>query len=265
MGFDVNLSYLSRLLTSGLVCLAVVSPIRAFSDQSKGDVLSIDPAGAINICNAKSNCENIVPNGDLKQAIDDGYEKLSIVDIYKDGNQEVAATSAGGCSKFFSVSRSTHAFSVLNISANDKDICNYQIADNHLISSYKLDSKQYEDIYELKDGIYQLVFSDGCVGCDQITRSVYQDGKISGKLLVTGQGNYAERRPVTSSVIAGKAWLYSEAASASITKNYLIKGNKVQLLKFNDADGLWYLVKYGAKENKSIIKWIKCEDLEICH
>ncbi|WP_429468098.1 hypothetical protein [Paraburkholderia sp. WSM4175] len=97
----MNLSELNRLLVSGLICMAVMVPLHAFSDQSSANVLSIDTAGAIQVCNTKSGCKNIAPTADLKKAIDDGYENISIVDIYKDGNQEVAATSTGGCSRFF--------------------------------------------------------------------------------------------------------------------------------------------------------------------
>ncbi|WP_429468096.1 hypothetical protein [Paraburkholderia sp. WSM4175] len=166
---------------------------------------------------------------------------------------------------FFSFNRTTHTFSALDFVGNGKDICNYKIDKNHLISSYKLDSKQYEDVYEVRNGAYQIVLSDGCVGCDQVTRSVYQDGRLSGKLLVTNQRSYSERRPVTSSVTANKAWLYSRPENTSINKMYLVKDDKVQLLEFNDADGLWYLVKYITKENKAILKWIKCEDLAVCN
>ncbi len=249
----MNLSELNRLLVSGLICMAVMAPLHAFSDQSGANVLSIDTAGAIQVCNTKSGCKNIAPTADLKKAIDDGYENMSIVDIYKDGNQEVAATSTGGCSRFFSFNRTTHTFSALDFVGNGKDICNYKIDKNHLISSYKFDSKQYEDVYEVRNGAYQIVLSDGCVGCDQVTRSVYQDGRLSGKLLVTNQRSYSERRPVTSSVTANKAWLYSRPENTSITKMYLVKDDKVQLLEFNDADGLWYLVKYLTKKIKQFL------------
>lgn len=68
-----------------------------------------------------------------------------------------------------------------------------------------------------------------------------------------------------SSVTAGKAWLYSEASNTSLTKMYLVKGDKVQLLEFDDSNGLWYFLKYSSKENRAILKWVKCEDLAICN
>lgn len=185
MDLEVNLSDLNRLLIRGLVCVAVMVPLQAFPDQAQENMPSVDAAGAIRLCNAKLGCKNIAPTGDLKKAIDDGYERISIVDIYKDGNAEVAAASVGECSKFFSFNRATHAFSLLTFAGNGRDICNYKVEGIHLISSYKLDSKQYEDVYEVKNGAYQLVVSDGCVGCDQVTRSVYHDGQLSEKLLVT--------------------------------------------------------------------------------
>ncbi|RQN40800.1 hypothetical protein [Paraburkholderia tropica] len=237
----------------------------AVSHAEAGEAsLLVDATGAIRFCNEKSNCRSVVPTGELKKAIDDGYEHVSVVDIYKNGNQQIVATSEGAneCSKFFSFDPTTFKFSVLKFS--DRDICNYQIARNHLISSYKLDSKQYEDVYELKDGTFQLALRDGCVGCDQITRSIYKDGKLSETLLVTNQASYTQRQPVTTSVTTDKAWLYADHQDSARTKMYLLKGDKVQLIEFDDSNGLWYFVKYLSKEHGAISKWIKCEDLTIC-
>lgn len=259
-------SKFSRLLTFFIISSAITTPLRTISREAKDNALSVGASGAIIFCTptSKAGCENILPSGDLKKAIDDGYEHLSIVNIYKDGDLKVVATSFGGCSTFFSFNQLTRAFSTLYFQGNGKDICNYKIEKNHLISSYKLDSKQYEDVYELRNGAYWLVLSDGCVGCDQVTRSIYQDGRLSSELLVTNRKNYSQRRPVTSSVATDKAWLYSAPSNASKNKIYLVKGDVVQLLKFNDADGLWYFAKYLSKGNGAVLKWVKCEDLVIC-
>ncbi|RQH09897.1 hypothetical protein [Paraburkholderia dinghuensis] len=234
-----------------------------FSTSAKNNTLSVDSAGSIKFCRNKSDCEIVTPTGELKSAIDDGYENLSIVEIYKNGNQEIAATSAGGCSRFFSFDQAIHVFSALNVGAG-KDICNYKIDGKYLTSAYKLDSKQHEDVYELKNGTYHLVLSDVCVGCDQVSRSIYRDGQLSEKLLVTSEIKYTQRQPVTSLVATDKAWLFAEASNASRTEMYLVKGDKVQLLEFNDADGLWYFVRYLSKKNGPILKWVKCESLAIC-
>ncbi|WP_201699684.1 hypothetical protein [Paraburkholderia hiiakae] len=244
--------------------MTAIVPLQAFSDRAKENTLSVDASGTVRFCNTQSGCEDIVPTGDLKRAIDDGYEHISIVDIYKNGNQEVAATSAGECSRFFIFNRAIHVFSILRFVGNGRDICNYKINGNHLISSYKLDSKQYEDVYEFRNGAYQLVLSDGCVGCDQVTRSAYKNGRLYEKLLVTNQNNYTQRRPVTSSVRADRAWLYSEPSNTSRTKMYLVKGDRVQLLEFNDVDGFWYFVKYISKSDGALMKWVKCENISIC-
>ncbi|WP_196248883.1 hypothetical protein [Burkholderia multivorans] len=65
--------------------------------------ISIDNTGKIQDCSNSSVCKDIEPTGDLKKAIDEGYENLAVVDIYGDGNKEIAATSGGGnrCSRFF--------------------------------------------------------------------------------------------------------------------------------------------------------------------
>jgi hypothetical protein len=271
-GDYVRLSNSTRQYKDELDYFSEVSPNDLiFSEPLKDGVLSIDAAGAIHICATRSNCKKITPEGELQKAIDEGNENLSIVDIYEDGNQEVAATTGNDvnqCSIFFSFNRATHTFSALDIAGKDRDICNYKLTKNHLISSYRSAAKWYEDIYELKNGIYQLVLSDACVGCDQITRSVYRNGKLAGKLLVTDRRNYSERRPIMASVTVDKAWLYSEPVSSSITAMYLIKDDKVQLLEDNAAnvgndsdDSMGYLVKYITKGNKSIIKWMKYKDL----
>lgn len=264
MGFGVKLSDLKRLLVRSLALLAVMTPLQTFSAHTRSNELSVDAVGVIRFCNAKLSCEEIPKTGDMRKAIADGYEQISIVDIYQDGGQEVAATSADGCSRFFSFDRATRKFYAISFDGTGRDICNYQIHANHLISSYKLDSKQYEDIYDLKNDTYQLVLSDGCVGCDQVARSVYQDGRLSEKLLVSNQNGYNQRQPLASSVLSGKAWLYSAPSSASKTNMYLIKGDRVQLLEFNDANGFWYFIKFRSKGNKFALKWVKCEDLAVC-
>ncbi|MBW9107029.1 hypothetical protein [Paraburkholderia phenoliruptrix] len=258
-------SNLAHLLARGLLCMAVAVPLPASSGQAKYNLPSIYAVDKVRLCNAKSVCKNITPTAELKKAIDEGYENLSLVDIYRDGDEKLVATSAGGCSKFFLFNRATQTFSPISFVGNGRDICNYKVEGRRLISSYKLDSKQYEDVYRIKDGAYQLIVSDGCVGCDQITRSVYHDGELSAKLLVTNETKYGKRRPIISSVRAEWAALYSAASDTSMTKLYLVEGDKVQLLDFDDSNGLWYLVRYVSKQNRSITKWVRCKDLTICN
>lgn len=251
------------LLKFGLIsAIAMAALSVASADIANG--LSVNKTGEIHDCGGLSACKRIEPTGDLKKAIDEGYENLAVVDIYKDGNKEIAATSGGGdrCSKFFSYDRASHRFSALKFS--DRDICNFRVEGDSLISSYRLDAKQYEDIYKLKNGRYQIAITDACIGCDEVSRSVYADGKISEKIIVTNQGDYARRTPITTMVVADKARLYDDHSDSSSAKMYLLKGDKVQLADFNSENGLWYLVKYFTKRHGAILKWIKCESLAIC-
>jgi len=200
----------------------------------------------------------------LEKAIDDGYDNLTIVDLYNDGNQKVAATSPGECTRFFSLDFTTKKFSDVYFEGNGRDVCNYKIDGNRLISSYKFDSKQYEDVYELKNGAYRLILSDECIGCDQIARSVYTNGRVTEKLLVTNQRDYARRRPATSSVATKKAWLYAKPSNAARTQSYLSEGDAVELIEFYDADELWFLARHLSDKIKGSPKWIRCADLLIC-
>ncbi|QVN14626.1 hypothetical protein [Burkholderia sp. LAS2] len=252
------------LLKFGLTFTITVVAVSVASAATYANDLSIDKAGKIRDCGGSSACKEIEPSGDLKKAIDDGYENLAVVDIYKDGNKEIAATSGGGdrCSKFFLYDRASRRFTSLKFS--DRDICNFRIDGDSLISSYRLDAKQYEDIYKIKNRKYQIAISDACVGCDEISRSVYVDGRVSERIIVTNQRNYAQRVPVTTTVAANKARLYDDHSDTSATKMYLLKGDEVQLVEFNSENGLWYLVKYISKWRGIILKWVKCEDLIIC-
>lgn len=236
------------------------------SDASAGivDGLSISKNGEIHDCSGSSACKSIEPTGDLRKAIEDGYENLAVVDIYEDGSKEIAATSRGsdGCSKFFSYDRTSRRFLALRFS--DRDICNFRVEGGRLISSYRFDGKRYEDVYKLENGRYKIAISDACVGCDEVSRSVYTDGKISEKIIVTNQLDYVKRTPVITMVVADKAGLYDDHSDSSLAKMYLLRGDRVQLADFNDENGLWYLVKYFTERHGAILKWIKCEDLAIC-
>jgi hypothetical protein len=263
VGVDLIIFKRDVFFKFGLIsAIAMIALSVASAETVNG--LSINKAGEIRDCSGLSTCKSIEPTGDLKKAIDDGYENLSVVDIYKDGNREIAATSGGGdgCSKFFSYDRASNRFYVLIFSG--RDICNFRVEGDSLISSYRLDARQYEDIYKLKKGRYQIAITDACVGCDEVSRSVYVDGKISEKIIVTNQRDYAKRMPVTTMVVADKARLYDDHSDSSSVKMYLLKGDKVQLVDFNSENGLWYLVKYFTKRHGAILKWIKCEDLAIC-
>ncbi|WP_148093527.1 hypothetical protein [Burkholderia cenocepacia] len=264
MGVGVRIFKRDVSLKLGFTFMIAVGVVSVASTEIYANELSIDKAGKIRDCSGSSVCKDIEPTDDLKKAIDDGYENLAVVDIYKDGNREIAATSGGGdsCSKFFSYDHASRRFSALKFS--DRDICNFRIDGDGLISSYRLDAKQYEDIYKIKNGKYQIAISDACVGCDEISRSVYVDGRVSEKLIVTNQQNYAQRAPVTTAVAVNKARLYDDHSDSSATKMYLLKGDKVQLVEFNSENGLWYLVKYLSRRRGVILKWVKCEDLTIC-
>ncbi|HEF5875978.1 TPA: hypothetical protein SAY52_006705, partial [Burkholderia cenocepacia] len=95
MGVDLIIFKRDVFLKFGLIsAIAMIALSVASAETVNG--LSINKAGEIRDCSGLSTCKSIEPTGDLKKAIDDGYENLSVVDIYKNGNKEIAATSGGG-------------------------------------------------------------------------------------------------------------------------------------------------------------------------
>ncbi|WP_124084050.1 hypothetical protein [Burkholderia gladioli] len=64
-------------------------------------------------------------------------------------------------------------------------------------------------------------------------------------------------------VTASRAYLYAEPASKGKSKSYIIKGDTIELLKISDDLKFW-MVRYTAKDGKSIERWIECGTVNAC-
>ncbi|WP_186259252.1 hypothetical protein [Burkholderia gladioli] len=64
-------------------------------------------------------------------------------------------------------------------------------------------------------------------------------------------------------VTASRAYLYTEPTREDKSKSYIIKGDAVELLKISDDLKFW-MVRYTAKDGKSIERWIECGTVNAC-
>ncbi|WP_347556088.1 hypothetical protein [Robbsia sp. KACC 23696] len=225
--------------------------------------LSIVENNKVLTCESGS-CRLIQISGSLASAIKEEYNRISTADLFHDGNNEIVATHNGvnSCSRFFSYNAVKGSFLELNFS--DKDICGYKIVGDILISVVKDGVKLRQDIYQRDGNTFRLHFSDNCYGCDQVIRTVYDHDAVVDKYLVDGADDYGKRKPLFSTVTAGKALLYGDHSLSSTTHMYLVNGDKVQLLDFDNDDESMYYIRYVGKSGKTIQDWIKCKDLAAC-
>lgn len=225
--------------------------------------LSIVENNKVLTCESDS-CRPIQISGSLASAIKEEYNQISTVDLFHNGHNEIVVTHEGAnsCSRFFSYNAAKGRFSELHFS--NKDICGFKVVGDTLISVAKDGTKLRQDIYQKDGNTFRLRFSDNCYGCDQVSRTVYDHDAAVDRYLVDGASDYGRRKPLFSTVSAGKASLYGDHSLSSTTHLYLVKGDRVQLLEFNNDDASMYYIRYFGKNGRKFQDWVRCEDLADC-
>ncbi|SFP21692.1 hypothetical protein SAMN05216229_10128 [Geopseudomonas sagittaria] len=256
-------------LLAGAILLATTNTF-ATTNKEKPTTLSANGSGAaisITACH-EDICKAITPPETMLDAIHDGYSQISLEDLTLDGIPEIILThnaegSVNACSKVY---RYDSKFETLHSMDNIRNqLCNYSINNDHLVSSYRSGAKWHEDIYKIKNNDLILAFSDSCIGCDYINRTIYLGSTETDTLLVTDNLDYRLRTPISTTVISQKATLYSEPNINRATKMYLINGDEVALTDAtSDENYFWYKIRYATKEGRLINAWLQCEDVKFC-
>ncbi|MFG0382815.1 XAC2610-related protein [Pseudomonas sp. zbq_18] len=260
--------YILNFVASTLFFAATATYAETKADQSAN--IFVNGSGAtisIKLCH-ESSCKTIKTPAEMLDAMDDGYSQISLEDLTLDGVNEIILThSAEGnvniCSKVFQYNNESKKLQ--NLTTLKKQICNYSINENNLISTYKDGAKWHEDIYKTDNNSIHLAFSDSCIGCEYIKRIVYSDDAKTENILVTDNPNYLLRTPISTTITTKKAVLYSEPTIKYATKMYLISGDEVLLTDdSSDESHFWFKIRYTTKKGKHINAWLKCEDIEYC-
>jgi hypothetical protein len=212
---------------------------------------------------AGGRCSPVRLPAQLRDEAAEGFE-VSTDDIDGDGTREIVATGSGvnRCSSFYKYNAGSNSLAVYQ--PTKQSLCNYKSSGDQVFSSYREGATWFEEAYRKEKGRLVLVGRDRCVGCGEVYRTLYQNGRPAEKMVVSDEPTYLERKQRSTTVSSDKAVLYDGPAKSKPTKMYLIKGDPVALVDYDDSEEGWYQVRYLRKNKPDIVKWVQCRDLAIC-
>ncbi|WP_459175673.1 hypothetical protein [Ewingella americana] len=214
-----------------------------------------------------SSCNSIDCDGygipsDVKAIISQGYEKISITN-YGDVKYLTATTSndTNKCSVLFEIKGGV-INSIPSVGLKE-NICNVSTHDDKIVSSWRDAGQWNDDVYHVNSsGDWILLFRDSCVGCSQVKRTFFFNGKENDTVLLSDGNDFTERTPLKGQVSVGRATLFNDANINMKTKAYLIKGDAIELLDMSK-DGGFYKIKYKSATGKELVYWINSEDFSL--
>lgn len=212
-------------------------------------------------CNSKK-CDGYILPESASDFISQGYSNVSVQLI--SGYKYLLLTTLNDvnkCSVLFKVNE--NSVDSTPLIGTKGQICNISTRDGKVVSSWRDAGKWNDDVYQVSpDGGWNLLFRDSCVGCDQIKRSYFTNGKEIGSVLMSDGDNFTLRKNLTGKIIVDKSILYKSSNINGGSKGYLIKGDIVSLIDMS-GDGGFYKVKYKAESGKVITDWIKSDDFSL--
>lgn len=142
-------------------------------------------------------------------------------------------------------------------------LCDFKVRNGYIVSSYKDGAAWVEDVYAAKGEKVSIKISDRCVGCSEVSRQDYRSDGLIIKYLVSNNVDFEKRTALVASVASLKARIFSSPEATRPTKKYLVRGNRISLLSFENVSGEdWVEFRFLGK---SIIEgWLKCTDLDGC-
>jgi hypothetical protein len=259
---------LLTILSANLVSADEKKTSTASYEEKTFVITATPPSVSIQSCQ-QGDCISTDLTQQILDSLNDGYTEISAEDLTLDGRPEIILThieegSVNTCSEVYKYD--TDENTLTSISGLQRQLCNYSIQKGHIVSSYRSGAKWHEDIYEIRNNDFILKISDSCIGCEHINRTLYNQNKKFGKLLVTDNPNYTLRTPISTKIISKKAKLYKKPTTNQPANMYLIKNDSVTLTDFasTESDEYWYEIKYTSKKGKEVNAWLQCNDIEFC-
>jgi hypothetical protein len=194
------------------------------------------------------------------------YDEVHIEDLTGDGIGEVIFRLGGegvnSCSKILYYNSSDRSLKELVFKRGG--LCNFKVQNGYVISSYRDGAIWVEDIYIVNDGRADIHISDWCVGCGEVRRVEYRwDGSSIGYLVSDNVG-FEKRAPLVSKVISSQAKIFSTPGAAHSTKKYLIRGDRITFLGFENVLGEDWAEFRFLGEKTTTVGWLRCRDLSGC-
>ncbi|WP_166359589.1 hypothetical protein [Pseudomonas akapageensis] len=203
---------------------------------------------------------------DFMHEIEGVYNDVYIEDISGSGVGEVVFRLAGSdvnsCSRILYYSKAERSLKELVFDKGG--LCNFRVQHGYVVSSYREGAAWNENVYKINDGKVSPIISDSCIGCGEVQRKEHrQDGSFV-RILVSDNADFEKRTPLTADVVASRAEIFSSPEAAQPTKKYLVRGNKVVLLNFNQSRSGETWVEFRYSGIGTVEGWLKCSDLEGC-
>jgi hypothetical protein len=139
-------------------------------------------------------------------------------------------------------------------------LCNIKEEMGHLVSSYRAGGAWVQDVYDFVDGNPRLIVSDACIGCSEVQRRELTSSGSYTQLLVSNGESYKERKPLAGKIRSVKASIYASPLTSAVTRKYLVRGDEIAILGYQQSDELWVKFRYVASTPTE--GWIKCSDVE---
>jgi hypothetical protein len=195
------------------------------------------------------------------------YGQIDLVDLDEDGVKEIVASFVGEyaainrCSKVYRYSVRKNTLSELKF--NGGLLCGYRKEDGFVVSSYKDAGVWVEDVFRMVSGVPVIKYRDSCIGCGEISRVSYDDHGGSTKYLVLDSQRLKDRGSLYFDIFSSRAVIFERPDSVSVTKKYLVRGDRVLATAFDYFDNqIWIGFRFVGRVVAE--GWIKCVDVVGC-
>ncbi|EPF17979.1 Uncharacterised protein [Cedecea davisae] len=160
----------------------------------------------------------------------------------------------------------------------DGEACGYQWAKGKdiLVSSDDSDADTFDflsmkpSVKGIKDSFSTLKTMDAnnLMHCDKVSSENIDDYQILSEknqevrqIVLSGIFNYINKLERASLISVSKSYLYSSPDESSITKAYLVAGDKVKVIQLSP-NKKWAEVGYISPKGKMLVKWVKSDNVK---
>lgn len=160
----------------------------------------------------------------------------------------------------------------------DGEACGYQWAkDKDILSGSDDNDADIFDFLSMKPAVRKIEGSystlkkmdaNNLIRCDRVSsknvddyQNLSKDNRGVRQLVLNGILDYINKLETSLSINTSKSHLYTSPDENSITKAYLVAGDKVKFIQFSQ-DKKWVEVGYVSPKGKPLVKWVKFEDIK---
>lgn len=160
----------------------------------------------------------------------------------------------------------------------DGEACGYQWAKGKdILSSSDDNDADTFDFLSMKPAVRKIEGSystlktmdaNNLIRCDKINsenvddyQTLSKENKDIRQVVLNGVLDYINKLETPSSINTSKSYLYSSPDGNSITKAYLVAGDKVKFIQLSQ-NKKWVKVGYVSPKGKPLVKWVKSEDIK---